>query len=522
MTVISLDKNALCSGGARAESARQVASPALVWGLASVVALSRLLFGAQYLYHWDSVNFAFALLRYDVRAGQPHSPGYILYVALAWLVQALVGDANRAMILISAVASGLLVVALWRLAERLFPAPGGAGPVAGLLVAGNPLFWFYGSVALPHVLDAVITSSIALMGWRIRHGERRLLAPSALLLGIAGGIRQQDLLFLLPLWLFCVRGEGGKRIRGALVGTGLVCVAWFGPMVALSGGLAAYRHTVDAYTHTFFDSTSVLHGAGFAGVAHNLGKLVPYTLYAAIFAAVGLLFTCARWRPQVRERLGGERGAFLLLWAAPSLVFYTLVHMGQHGLIFTFLPPLLLACAGLLAAAGRAGRAAGAVAAVLGALFFVAAPEHLLPHQRLKVLSAATLRNHDQALSDTLALIRRRFPARETVIIAGNFRHLSYYLPEYRVVRPGYWSADGSANGPIYTLWQWHRNRDISLAKLPLSPRYLVLLGVQPRLRIDSRVEVRQLGVDRYVVVLPESARVIWSADTQALMVSRL
>ena len=93
----------------------------LVWGVGLTVAALRLLFSARYLYHWDSVNFAFGLHHYDVRLGQPHVPGYILYVAAAWLVNAVAGDANRAMVLLSALGSGLLTVACWRLAERLYP-----------------------------------------------------------------------------------------------------------------------------------------------------------------------------------------------------------------------------------------------------------------------------------------------------------------------------------------------------------------------------------------------------------------
>ncbi len=44
---------------------------------------------ARMLYNWDAVQFALALGEYDVVKHQPHPPGYILYVALARLVQRL-------------------------------------------------------------------------------------------------------------------------------------------------------------------------------------------------------------------------------------------------------------------------------------------------------------------------------------------------------------------------------------------------------------------------------------------------
>ncbi len=40
--------------------------------------LLRIPFMSRFLYHWDSVNYALSLERYDVRLHQPHPPGYFL------------------------------------------------------------------------------------------------------------------------------------------------------------------------------------------------------------------------------------------------------------------------------------------------------------------------------------------------------------------------------------------------------------------------------------------------------------
>ena len=42
--------------------------------------ISRVPFRSHVLYHWDSVNFAYAMRRFDVIAEQPQPPGYIAYV----------------------------------------------------------------------------------------------------------------------------------------------------------------------------------------------------------------------------------------------------------------------------------------------------------------------------------------------------------------------------------------------------------------------------------------------------------
>jgi hypothetical protein len=232
----------------------------IVWSAGLAVVVLRLLFSSHYLYHWDSVNFALGLERYDVRLGQPHPPGYVLYVALGWLVNLLFHDANRSLVAISAAGSGLLVVTMWRLAERLFDSRR-AGALAALLVAGDPLFWFYGAVALPHAADAALCCLVALWLWRIRKGESRLLLPTALLLAVATGFRQQNALYLAPLCAFCLWGEWRNRRWGPLALASalfvLACTAWFVPMVNLSGGFQAYQAATKAHGDDFFQHTSI-------------------------------------------------------------------------------------------------------------------------------------------------------------------------------------------------------------------------------------------------------------------------
>jgi hypothetical protein len=64
---------------------------------------------------------------------------------------------------------------------------------------------------------------------------------SAVILGIAGGIRQNTIVFLMPLWLFSVKGVPLRKIISSLALLGLVCILWFVPMVWMSGGWNVYR-----------------------------------------------------------------------------------------------------------------------------------------------------------------------------------------------------------------------------------------------------------------------------------------
>ena len=63
-------------------------------GLSIVTLLSRWPYRARMLYNWDAVQFALALREFDIAKHQPHPPGYLLYVGLGRLLNALAEDGS--------------------------------------------------------------------------------------------------------------------------------------------------------------------------------------------------------------------------------------------------------------------------------------------------------------------------------------------------------------------------------------------------------------------------------------------
>ena len=197
--------------------------------------VSRVPFTSKVLYHWDSVNFAYAITEFNLAKEQPQPPGYILYVWLCRLVNLIVNDPQTTMVVISIAASIGAVVAMYFLGETIY------NPKVGWLSAGfmatSPLFWFYNEIALPHSVDAFLVILGVFLLYKTMLGDRRYLLPSIVLLAIAGGVRQQTLVFLAPLILFSIRKVGWKWfIAAGAVGV-VVSLAWFIPLIMLSGGL---------------------------------------------------------------------------------------------------------------------------------------------------------------------------------------------------------------------------------------------------------------------------------------------
>jgi hypothetical protein len=398
--------------------------------------VTRLPFVSQYLYHWDSVNMAFGILHFNVLDGAPQFPGYIVYIVIAQLLNAVFDDPQCTMVFISLIASGLSVVALYYLGRDMFNPS--TGLIAALFLFGSPLFWFYGEIALPHTLDMFTVIFGAWLLYRIMIGQTRWLWWTVVFLAVVGGFRQQTLMFLAPLILFTCWRLGWVRIVLSLILGVVVTLAWFIPLMAYSNGIQTYMAGSSAYSAAFFTTTNILSGAGLFGLRRNLIKLVSYTLYGGALALLPLLLWLP-WLRRPRAWLTNRKFWFIVLWIAPPLAFYVVIHMGQQGLTFVFLPALLLAGAEalyrLLCARPSLMWGATAAAALVGAAIFVIAPTYPLGENGPKLLTYSTIRESDQLLHDQIATVREGFQPDDTLLLAANWRHVQYYLPEYRFAR---------------------------------------------------------------------------------------
>lgn len=412
---------------------RWLAAPALFL----LTFLSRIPFRSRILYHWDSVNFAYAMREFNVAKEQPQPPGYIVYVWLCRAVDLLFGDPQTTMVWISIVASALAVVALYYLGKAMFDAR--TGLIAALLLATSPLVWFYGEIALPHSLDMLLVIVGVWWLYETMLGRYGYLYPAVAVMAIAGGVRQQTLVFLAPLIVFALRKVGWKRFIAAGILGALICLAWFVPLTLLSGGVRGYLQAMGAYAGRYNATTSVFAGGGWWGLRRNLIKLTLYTLFGWSVAALPWAVYAVRrvWQRAWPSRW--ERVIFFALWLVPTLVFYTLIHMGQQGLTFVFLPALLLwGAKGLTAWMGEGPRRHLAVATAALLLvnvgIFVVAPEYPLPTDRVRLLTRATLAGNDRYFGDRFDYIEAHTPAASTAILTSNWHHLEYYLSEYRLL----------------------------------------------------------------------------------------
>jgi len=374
-------------------------------------------------------------------------------VLLARALGGLTEDPHAALLLVSALSGGALVVTLFLLGREL--AGREAGWLAAAFGASAPLFWFYGSVGLNYGPAGALSALTVLGCVRLCLGRAPL--PAALLaggaLGVLGGFRPTDQLFLAPAYLWALAGAfrqpRGNRAAGWSAATcALLTVGWLAPNIGSAGGIAAYLAGIRSLEHVFGSSSVFRAGLPALSVA-------AYTHRRCLESAVGVGWIVAalgvgRWalgsgafgRSGVRA-FGDTSSARVRLLAAlvigPAFLFYLLGHFNSPGyaLVYSGLVAALAAASGgRLLTDGR--RLAAVVAAILagnGLLFLYGAP---WDGGRLgqRALSAVEIADHARYFRELREALPRLGPPGKVRILASwtsteGLRVVQAAVPEY-------------------------------------------------------------------------------------------
>ncbi|MFP4169345.1 MAG: hypothetical protein ACLFSY_10960 [Desulfonatronovibrionaceae bacterium] len=441
---------------------------------------------AEFLINWDAVNYALGTKLFSLEHHQPHPPGYIGYVALGWVLNHLTGDANSSLTLLSALSGAAAPAALFLLGSNFMRRPYAA--VAAATFGLSPLVWYYSEVALGYSLAMALALFFLWAGYR---AWKEISGPhlfwATIFLVLLGSVRQSGALFLIPLWLYMVWPFPWRRRlqAGAILVAGNL--TWLIPLIVLAGDVHAYfRAAADlaslavAPTSLFsFDIFGLLRNFSFVAagilVGINGGLLII------------VLARCTGCRP-LRGLSKGDK-TFFSLWLVPSLATYVLIHTGQLGYILMVLPIGFIWAGMALDAMARQAHETHLLAAakhraalawkslvlsaltvmfaltnVLGSLYIPNATHTLTSTENMDTKLLAGLPNLD-SLSESKreriknwarqfnvekndaywkGLIRliERFDPDTTAVLAeptgsGSFRHLTYYLPEFRIYGVG-------------------------------------------------------------------------------------
>ncbi|HEU4752806.1 MAG TPA: hypothetical protein VFU47_06830, partial [Armatimonadota bacterium] len=266
-----------------------------------------------------------------------------------------------------------------------------------------------------------------------------LLAGAAL--GITGGFRPTDAVFLAPayLWaLYCGARGAGKRglalpvAAGSLLAAAVTTLGWLLPTLASAHGIGPYLEALQGQEHVMVRSS--VFTSGWPALRDAL-----FTHLRTLESALGLLWVPVLPALVLRSRLNTQHATphtLILLLIAPAFLFYLLGHFNAAGYALTY--------AGLLAALGAGAAArlargpalpavAGAVLLGSGLLFWLGWPGVGRIGQR--ALSRVEIADHDRYYRELRAFLEREDPSgRARVLSSWNFtdglRVVEALLPE--------------------------------------------------------------------------------------------
>jgi len=323
--------------------------------LAAATLATRLPFRAKTLFEFDSINFAVAAFRFDLREVTPQMPGYILHVLLGRLFYGFTGDLNSAYIWVSILLSVGSVLLLWRAAAQLRGER--VGIIAALIWLTTPLFWFHGEVAAIYAHEAFFASCLLYLGLKLlnrspnsstaNHSGTYILLFVAL--SLAGAARQSDLLFFLPATVY-VLWKSRVPVKNLALGVlsfAITSALWLGELLRESGGLTTYLHF--ARHEINFKTQSILFGNSFKSQLDLMAKVL-FTVPVAMGASFLLLVLIFVFAPKrsfsfIKTHATNVKARFVVLLALPAFLFYFTIFFMKAGYLLNVVPSGILIAA---------------------------------------------------------------------------------------------------------------------------------------------------------------------------------
>lgn len=433
--------------------------------------LTRIPFQTEHLWAHDSVLYERAIDRFDPLEHRPQPPGYLYYVLLIRALDALVGDANRAMTLVALVSGAAAALLLYLLAARLYDER--TGRIGALFLLSAVTFWAYGGVAYPYTLLAALSVGCALLFWRAAvaaRGRSAALVLASAAWGLAIGFRSDLAVFLAPLWLIAAWRAGMAASALAATVTVALVGVWYTASALAGGGVDRFAEALRVQARFIDERYSVFGARGPRALVDNVYELARYLgrgLYflAPLIAAVPL--SAAARRIELADR---RRALFMAAWTAAPLAIYVPVHTGEYGYVFSIVPPLAVVAARGAVGLARGLRMPRTLPLIVGAVVLANSAIFLLSDTPL---SAPDVLRRDRGVTERIAYLQREPDlARATIIAAYDAEVAQRYAPADHLVlgydpanpgfefvhgavacAPGIGAREGCSRSPVIAIW---------------------------------------------------------------------
>ena len=480
------------------------------WALITVlIALTRISASAEY-FSIDNVNLALALEKFDPNNHQPQPPGYPFFVASARLVNFFFHDARLTFLALSLLVTGLCLLVIVALGERLFTER--AGQTAALLLLFNPVFWQSGLDGPLRLNLALFSLLVAYYSWRAWNGEQRCVLLGACALGIGSGFRPDLLLYLFPLWVVSalIGSRSRKWLAGGMGIFSAIVLIWTGALVYAVGGPAQLLVLIRNYLADPSTQFTPLNIAD-QRWTRQISRLVTWNGLAIIGWVWSVPIAFLQNLP-IRLLLRRTQFIFMAIWLVPGLFVEAILHVANPGHTLFSVPALcLVGSASIGAAAGWLSRSdpsqiaeislvAALLVSVLLFLNYYPLPPATATHGLLQsidnAIAYATFETSISSVRDMSNLTR------ETL------KELSAMTPTN-----AHWMI---VTSDVYEK-NWFTNWRIIRYYAPQADIWVMADQRQPKMALHVRRDkaVGEAVGDVYNIEVPEGSRIIWLVEPE-------
>ncbi len=224
--------------------------------------------------------------------------------------------------------------------------------IASLLLVFNPLLWYYGEISTIYPTQAFLATTIAYMSYQVFKGNEKFFYPSIIILGIAGGFREDLIIYMFPLWFFCVfyhKRDPNRLLKAIIVLIPSVLI-WFIPTIIFSGGYEQYSQATAALFEKTFSKSSILFGTPLTGQFTAIGSYLAWFGLSLTYTGIIIMALFNKYVGKgplhvFRENMKDPKVIFLVLWFLPASIMYLLIHLAKPGYMLVFVPALAIGLA---------------------------------------------------------------------------------------------------------------------------------------------------------------------------------
>lgn len=484
------------------------------WGLLffAVGFLSRYFLAITNFSSPDSVQYAIGLVDFSLVHHTPPPPGYFLYLMTGKFLNLFLNDPQRSLVLVSIIYSGLLSSLVYLFGRLLFGNV--QGIVAALLFLTSPALWYKGITIYGYLNSGFFLLLTAYFIYRVREGDERSILWTALAFGLCVGVRPQEFLILLPLYLYGLYWVSHRHKIGSVTLFGLTCFAWFVPLVHMSGGSHSFFEALSAHS-SYLSETSVFGGGILSAVKNHLARMSQYAERLYFLGWIPLIYYFGRFF-QLQRFNDDKRVLFYLIFLGPQLCFNVFMLYAEvgHGMAWALgliplmaqglfvmvddakallsrwkLQPILL-CGGVLIICGF-----NVLMFFHDFQFDVYRYDKVISDQRQ--FNVRDAHEVDRHVNEKLRFLREHFDSEKLLIISKQFqRQIAYMLPKALVIR-----ADGLERPGRTTVVTC---QNIRCEFDQVEPSYEIPRGIETLVLFDDPI-VSYLSITSETTTMPEN-----------------